>query len=310
MYFLPYFLVILSLVWIYICTVALTPISQARKSSSRLPPGPYRLPIIGNILDLGSKPHHSLAKLSRKYGPVISLKLGAITAVVVSSPETAKVVLQKHDLSFSSRTIPCALEALNHHEFSLAWLPVGKQWRKLRKICREQLFSVERLDAGQELRREKVQRLYEYVKECSETGRAVDIGEAAFKTSLNLLSSTIFSSEFAQFDSDSSQEIKDAVWGAMKYSGTPNLADYFPVLKCVDPQRILKQSTICFKKLQEIFDGIIEERLKCKSEKNDFIGALIALHQRDEPELSKDDIDHLLWKSCMERGGSTFFPSA
>ncbi|KAI3444657.1 hypothetical protein Pfo_001322 [Paulownia fortunei] len=289
--FLTFLLVLISIMWI--CTIILTSNSRARKSS-KLPPGPYQFPIIGNILDLGSKPHQSLAKLSKKYGPVMSLKLGSITTIVVSCPETAKLVLQKHDLAFSSRTIPSAAESLNHDEFSMVWIPVENQWRKLRKICKEQMFSVSRLDASQGLRREKLQKLCDYVKECCETGLAVDIGEAAFTTSLNLMSATLFSVEFAQFNSDSSQEMKDVVWGVMKCVGSPNFADYFPVLKSADPQGILRETKIYFEKLFAIFDGIIDEKLKSRGEKNDLVEALIDLNQKDEAELSRNDIKHLL----------------
>ncbi|KAL8500205.1 hypothetical protein ACS0TY_019984 [Phlomoides rotata] len=216
------------------------------------PPGPYQIPIIGNILKLGPKPHESLTQLSRKYGPVMSLKLGSKTTIVISSPETAKIVLQKHNLPLSSRTIPAVAEALNHDKFSVGYLPVENQWRKLRKIMKEQMFSVARLDASQGLRREKLQKMCGYVKECSETGRAVDIGEAAFTTSLNLISATLFSMEFAQFNSDVSHEMKDLVWGMMKCYGSPNLADYFPILKFADPQGILKQGEFYSEKLCNI----------------------------------------------------------
>ncbi|KAK4418736.1 cytochrome [Sesamum alatum] len=289
--FLTLLLVLLSIAWI--SSLVLTSNSRARKSP-KLPPGPYPFPIIGNILRLGSQPHRSLAKLSTKYGPVMSLKLGSITTVVISSPEAAKIVLQKHDLAFSSRTIPSAAEPLNHDEFSMVWLPVENHWRKLRKICKEQMFSVARLEASQGVRRDKLQKLWEYVKECSKTGRAVDIGEAAFTTSLNLMSATLFSVEFAQFDSESSQEMKDVVWGVMKCIGSPNFADYFPVLKSVDPQGIFKQTKIYFEKLFAIFDGIIDEKLKSGDRKDDLVEALIELSQRDDAELSRNDIKHLL----------------
>ncbi|KAG8391707.1 hypothetical protein BUALT_Bualt01G0215200 [Buddleja alternifolia] len=274
----------------------------ARKSS-KLAPGPFQFPIIGNIFLLGSKPHLSLAKLSQKYGPVMSLKLGSITTIVVSSPETAKSVLQTHDLVLSSRTIPSAAKCHNHDEFSIGWLPVENQWRKLRKICKEQMFSVSRLDASQGLRREKLQKLCDYVNECCGTGREVDIGQAAFTTSLNLMSATLFSKEFAQFNTDSSQEMKEVVWGVMKCVGTPNFADYFPVLKSFDPQGILRQGKICFDKLFAIFDEIIDEKLKNRSmstEKNDLIDALIEINQRDEAELSRNDIKHLLLVSLIK----------
>ncbi|KAG8391709.1 hypothetical protein BUALT_Bualt01G0215400 [Buddleja alternifolia] len=153
------------------------------------------------------------------------------------------------------------------------------------------------LDASQGLRREKLQKLCDYVNECCETGQDVDIGQAAFTTSLNLMSATLYSKEFAQFNTDSSQEMKEVVWGVMKCVGTPNFADYFPVLKSFDPQGILRQGKIYFDKLFAIFDEIIDEKLKNRSrstEKNDLIDALIEIIQRDEAELSRNDIKHLL----------------
>lgn len=80
-----------------------------------------------------------------------------------------------------------------------------------------------------------MQKLCGYVEECREKGRAVNVGEAAFTTSLNMISASFFSMELAKFDSDSSQEMKDVVRGVMKCVGSPNLVDYFPVLKYVDP---------------------------------------------------------------------------
>ncbi|XP_059599031.1 cytochrome P450 76T24-like [Vitis vinifera] len=63
----------------------------------------------GDILMLGDKPHQSLTNLSKTYGPVMSLKLGSISTIVISSPETAKEVLHRNDQAFSGREvlIPC-----------------------------------------------------------------------------------------------------------------------------------------------------------------------------------------------------------
>ncbi|KAA8520547.1 hypothetical protein F0562_014803 [Nyssa sinensis] len=166
----------------------------------------------------------------------MSLKLGSITTVVVSSPKIAKEVLQTHDQALSGRTVPDAAHAHDHHKVSIVWLPVSAQWRNLRKICREQLFALQRLDAGQGLRQKKVQELLDYVHERCKKGQAVDIGRAAFTTSLNLLSNTIFSIDMAHYRSSSSQEFKELVWAVLEQGGKPNLADYFPFLKLIDLQ--------------------------------------------------------------------------
>lgn len=291
--FLTFLLLLLSIIWIWILFQTLN--SKHRKSG-KLPPGPYPFPIIGNILELGKKPHQSLAKLSKTYGPLMYLKIGYLDVVVVSSPEIAKDVLQKYDQVFSSRSAPSAANAKEHNKNSMVWLPVENQWRKLRRICKEQMFSTPRLDASWDLRREKLLILSDYVNQCSVNGQTVKIGEAALITSLNLMSTTLFSVEFADFNSDSSQEFKEVIWGMMECIGTPNIADYFPVLKKFDPQGILRRTTFYFEKLFAIFDGIIDERLKSRgtSVKNDLLDALLDLNQKPDPELSRDDIMHLL----------------
>lgn len=217
------------------------------------------------------------------------LKLGMRTTIVVSSPEMAKIVLQKHDISFCNRSIPSAVRSVEHDKHSLAWLPVENRWRNLRKISREQLFSVSKLDASQWLRREKLQKLLDFVNECSEKGEVVDIGSAAFTTTLNLISASICSLEFAQFNSDASQEMKDLVWAVQVGFGTPNLADFFPVLEGIDPQGISKQLKMHWDKLSKRFDEIIHQRMESKTQGNDLLQNLI-----DESDLSRDDIKHML----------------
>ncbi|KAK7853114.1 geraniol 8-hydroxylase [Quercus suber] len=95
----------------------------------------------------------------------------------------------------------------------------------------EQLFANKTLDANQAIRYEKVQDLPADTHQSSLNGEAVDIGGAAFKITLNLLSNTIFSVDLADSNSDTAREYKEIVWNIMKEVGRPNLADYFPVLK-------------------------------------------------------------------------------
>ncbi|KAL0397813.1 UNVERIFIED_CONTAM: cytochrome [Sesamum calycinum] len=290
------FLLLSFAAWLWLLRV-LKPNPGPRKSAN-LPPGPNPLPVIGNILELGEKPHQSLAKLSKIYGPLMRLKLGSMTTVVVSSPEMAKIVLQKYDQLFSSRTQVDAARVLDHHKHSVAWVPVDNLWRKIRKLCKENMFSVHRLDGSQGLRREKLRNLRDYVKDCCGNGEAVNIGRAAFTTSLNLMSATLFSKEFATLGSaDSSQEFRDIVCGIMSLICKPNLADYFPLLRLVDPHGIFRENTVYFKKCFAIFDEIIRQRQQTtdsSTPKNDMLEALLQINQKNESEFSLNDIKHLL----------------
>ncbi|KAL2472362.1 Cytochrome [Abeliophyllum distichum] len=164
--------------------------NSRHQKSGKLPPGPYCFPIIGNIPQLSRNPHQSLAKLAKTYGPIMYLKLGSVDKIVVSSPEIAKEVLQHQALL--GRRILAAAEVHEHSTNSMAWLPMANHWRILRKISKEQVFSVPRLEASQGLRQEKLQKLFDYIHECIVNHQLVDVGEAAFTTALNLINPSEF----------------------------------------------------------------------------------------------------------------------
>lgn len=98
-------------------------------SSSTLPPGPPRLPLVGNIFQLGVCPHRSLAAFWKTYGPIMSLKLGRLTAVIISSPEAAKEALRTLDHVLSARTFNDPIRAFDHHKHSIVWIPPSARWR-------------------------------------------------------------------------------------------------------------------------------------------------------------------------------------
>lgn len=266
---------------------------------NKLPPGPRPFPIIGNLLDLGDKPHKSLAKLSKTYGPIISLKLGQVITIVASSEKMAKEVLQTHDQFLSNRTIPDALNVCQYSDYGLPWIPSTTRWRNLRKICNLHLFSTKALDSTQNLRHDKVQNLISDVHNSMLVGESVDIGKSAFKTTLSLLSNTILSTDFSDPLVKSAEEVKETVWKIMEEVGKPNLADYFPLLKMFDPQGIRRRSEIYFKKMIDIFDRIITQRLQLRNfsgdkvNHNDMLNTLISIVEENSEEMNKTQMERL-----------------
>ncbi|XP_056175562.1 geraniol 8-hydroxylase-like [Syzygium oleosum] len=208
---------------------------KASTSPSNLPPGPPPLPVISNLLELSDLLHKSLAKLARTYGPILKLRLKSITTVVVSSPIVPKEILQVHDMSFSNRMVPNTLTTFKQDELGLPWAPISPLWRNLRRVCNLHIFTNNKLHSTQHLRLKKVQELLAHVKISTQVGNAVDISEAAFRTSLNFLFNTIFSLDLADPSSVSTTEFKKIVSRIMVEAGKPNIADYFPVLRKIDP---------------------------------------------------------------------------
>ena len=63
------------------------------------PPGPWPLPIIGNLHLISSKPHIVLHMLRKKYGPVMSFSFGSQRMVVIQEITRAKETLGTKEFS-------------------------------------------------------------------------------------------------------------------------------------------------------------------------------------------------------------------
>ncbi|KAH1089694.1 hypothetical protein J1N35_016951 [Gossypium stocksii] len=290
---------LLGLLLTWFLLQAFLSIKNGNKSSQRkLPPGPRRIPIFGNLFHLGDKPHRSLAKFAQIHGPVMSLKLGSLITVVVSSETTAKEILQKQDLIFCNRTIVDAVRASQHYEFGMPWIPVSPLWRTLRKVSNTHIFSSLKLDANEYLRRHKIQQLIAKVGESCLKGEAINIGQAAFDTTINLLSNTMFSVDLVDPNSGRAQEFRKTVYSIMVEAGKPNLGDYFPLLRKMDPQGVRRRMTVHFDKLLKLFVNMIDERQQSRKSQdytasNDVLDTLLDIIEGDIEELNKNHITHL-----------------
>lgn len=52
-------------------------IQQWNKKWARYPPGPFGLPLIGHLIQLGPTPHKTLMNWKQKYGKVVAVNFGS-----------------------------------------------------------------------------------------------------------------------------------------------------------------------------------------------------------------------------------------
>ncbi|EAZ21999.1 hypothetical protein OsJ_05655 [Oryza sativa Japonica Group] len=92
-----------------VAVLVLVRVTRTRGGGSdgvRLPPGPWRLPVIGSLHHLAGKPlvHRALADLARRMdAPLMYLRLGEVPVVVATSPGAAREVMRTHDVAFATR---------------------------------------------------------------------------------------------------------------------------------------------------------------------------------------------------------------
>ncbi|KAA0055280.1 cytochrome P450 71A1-like [Cucumis melo var. makuwa] len=133
------------------------------KPNKNLPPSPPKLPIIGNLHQLGRNPHLCFRRLSQKFGPIFLLQLGQIPTLVVSSPKIAKQVFKTHDLAFSSRPFLFSAQHIFYNCTDIVFSPYGSYWRQVRKICILQLLSARRVQSFSLIRQQEVARLVDRI---------------------------------------------------------------------------------------------------------------------------------------------------
>nr|ACO35752.1 flavonoid 3'-hydroxylase [Cosmos sulphureus] len=250
---------------------------------NRLPPGPSPWPIVGNLPHLGTTPHHSLAALAAKYGPLMHLRLGFVDVVVAASASVASQFLKTHDANFASRPPNSGAEHMAYNYQDLVFAPYGPRWRMLRKICSVHLFSGKALDDFRHVRQEEVAVL---TRALAGAGKSpVKLGQLLSVCTTNALARVMLGRRvFGERDAKA-DEFKDMVVEMMVLAGEFNIGDFIPALDWLDLQGITKK----MKKLHAQFDSflntILEEHKTGKggsSSHRDLSSTLIAL---------KDDAD-------------------
>ncbi|KAK9025967.1 hypothetical protein V6N11_038820 [Hibiscus sabdariffa] len=94
--------------------------AKALESNFRqLPPGPWKIPLIGNMHQLvGSLSHRILRDLANRHGPLMHLQLGETSNIVVLSSKIAKEILITHGTIFAGRLFVSAVDTVTG---TLSW---------------------------------------------------------------------------------------------------------------------------------------------------------------------------------------------
>ncbi|XP_022137055.1 cytochrome P450 71A1-like [Momordica charantia] len=263
---------------------------KPKNNTKNFPPSPPKLPIIGNLHQLGSLPHQSLAALSDKYGPLMLLKLGHAQTLVVSSAKMARELMKTHDLKFSNRPQTMPAKTLLYGFKDVGFAPYGEYWRQARKICALELFSAKRVESFQYVRDEEVSVLVNRIRKGCVDGDgegSVNLSQLFLSTSNNIVSRCILGEKFE--DENGKSRFGDTSRRVMVLITAFCFADFFPALWWIDVVRGFNgELKKWFTTLDAFLSKVVEEhkaKMRAGGEsdesKKDFVGIMLQLMQSD-----------------------------
>jgi len=278
-------------------------VRNTRKTKKNLPPGPPRLPIIGNLHQLGSKPHRSMFKLSEKYGPLMALRFGSVSTVVASTPETVKEVLKTFDAECCSRPYMTYPARLTYNLKDIGFCPYTKYWREVRKMTVVELYTAKRVQSFQHTRKEEVASLVDFITQAASLEKPVNLNTKLMKLSGSVICRVVFGINLKGSKLENLYE--EVIQGTMEVVGSFAAADYFPIIgRIID--RITGLHSKCekiFKAMDAFFDQSIKHHLEDESIKDDIIDLLLKMERGEielgEFQLTRDNTKGILFVSNM-----------
>ncbi|KAF3453811.1 hypothetical protein FNV43_RR04252 [Rhamnella rubrinervis] len=262
---------------------------------NQLPPSPIAIPVIGHFHLLGPLIHHSLYKLSLRYGPLFSFRLGSVPCVVASTPELAREFLKTNELCFISHASSTAISRLTYGS-SLAFSPYGAYWRFVKKLTMNELLGGRPINNFLQLRAQEYGRLLRFLAKKSELGEAVNLTHELPKLSNNVIALMIMGTRGSTMDGRM-EETRTVIREVTEIFGELNMSDFIWFCKKLDLQGFGKRIENIYERFDTLLEKIIAEREELRKnmrkkggdgrddEVKDFLDILLDISEDENAEM-------------------------
>ncbi|KAL4391762.1 hypothetical protein AHAS_Ahas03G0277500 [Arachis hypogaea] len=270
------FIIVLIMKWQYF-----------KHTDKNSPPSPPKLPILGNLHQVGLFPHRSLKSLAEKHGPLMLLHFGNVPVLVVSSADMAEEVMKTHDLVFSNRPPRKTSEILLYDSKDIATSPYGEYWRQIRSLAVLHLLSNKRVQSYGLIREEEAARMVETIKEfaSSSFSMPLNLSEIFFGVTNDILCRSALGRRYR--GGGEGCKFQELVLEFGDLLGTTSIGDYIPWLSWLNKvDGSYKRASRVAKRLDEFLDQVIAEHVSSGKRKeqegltdnvDDFVDVLLSV---------------------------------
>ena len=227
------------------------------------------------------------------------LRIGQVPTIVVSSPEYAKEVMKTHDLIFASRPQSFSSQFVAYGFDDIMFSPHGEYWRRVRKICAQELLSARKIRALRPIREAEMFDLVKWI--ASNAGEAINLSERILSSTFGITTCVAFGKE-----SRGREEFASIIERSSEMATDFHLPELFPSLSFLASISSAKpEHERLRREADSILDNIIKEHQvkksatkSCEAEE-DFMDVLLKYHRNDDLgfSLTTNNIKAIIWVS-------------
>ncbi|KAG7632692.1 Cytochrome P450 [Arabidopsis suecica] len=288
---------------VFLCFLVLLPLiliflNVLKPSKYKLPPGPKKLPIIGNLHQRRTLHPRNRRNLAEMYGPVALLQYGFVPVVAISSKEAAEEVLKINDLECCSRPEAAGMRATFYNFKDIGMAPFGDEWSLMRKLSVVELFSVKKLQSFKYIIEEENNLCVKKLSEFATRQSPVNLERAIFTLVGNIVCRIGYGINLYECDFFEADRVVDLVLKAEAVIRETVFSDFFPgrigrFIDCISGQnRRLKNN---FSVVDTFFQNVLNEHLKSGRESSTIVDLMIDMKKKQENDgdALKFTTDHL-----------------
>ncbi|XP_008798387.2 flavonoid 3',5'-hydroxylase 1-like [Phoenix dactylifera] len=260
-------------------------------STLPLPPGPRGIPILGALPLVGSTPHSSLARLARRYGPIMYLKMGTCGVVVASSPSAARTFLKAFDAQFANRPSAISAKEVTYGYQNMVFSSYGPKWKLLRKLASFHLLGAKALADWAPVRRAEAAHMVRCILDAARIGRPVTLPDVLVCAFANIISQITLSLRIFDAQGEESNQYKDMIVELLTGGDLFNIGDFVPAIAWMDLQGVQAK----LRRIHKRFDGMVTKLLeahaasaKQRQGKPDFLDVIKANREGEDGQTITD----------------------
>jgi hypothetical protein len=248
----------------FFLSVVFLVIKLLHSHNQKLPPTPFALPIIGHAHLLKQPLYRTLETLPSQYGPMLYLKFGSRSILVLSSPSLVEECFTKNDVIFANRPRTMAGDHFTYNLTSPVWAPYGHLWRNLRRILAVEIFSQINLQRSSIVRQEEVHSLLRQIFEVSNGGpQRLELSYLFSLLMFNIMMRMVAGKPCVGEEAAASMDVGKQHLKEFRETYAANLSmnicDFFPILRWVG-YKGLENSMIRLQRKRDKFFRVFDRR--------------------------------------------------